>query len=375
MQTKWTRRALVAAVLVAGVWAGRGITQTPPPAPAPEPTLVDSKTKDYGSRPVAYIYGTVPVTRADLAEFLIARGGHEKVELLVNKMIIEEEAKKRGITVTTQEMEAAFAADLQISNPPIRKDDFINLILPKYNKTFYEWMEDVVRPRLILGKMCEKNVQVTEDDLKRLFERDYGEKRAVKIIIFPKGDNLRSVQQTWEQIRNNEAEFDRVARSQANAGLASVGGEIKPIARFQIGDDKDKVVEQIAFALKEGEVSQIFETNQGFMVMKLLRNVPADTKVKMEQVKEALQKEAYDLKLTAEIPKMFAVLCKQADPKVLLNGPPSKWKHEKSVKEMVDEVNRQNQPTAAQPSAVQPAGGTPPAAQVPPTVGQTPPMK
>lgn len=348
MQTNFRRRILLAGVLAAGV-AGWGFTQSPLPAPSAEPTLVDPKGKDYGSRPVAYIYNNVAVTRADLAEFLIARGGHEKVELLVNKMIIEEEAKRRKITVTPQEMEAAFKADLNISNPPIRKEDFINLILPKYNKTYFEWMEDVVRPRLILGKMCADRIKVTDEDLKRIFEREFGEKKAVKIIIWPKGDDLKSITKTWELIRNSAEEFDRVARSQANAGLASVAGEIKPIARHQIGDDKDKIVEQIAYSLKEGEISQIFETQQGYMVMKLLKTVPVDAKAKFETEKEKLYREAYDLKQGAEIPKMFAELCKAANPNVLLNGPPSAWRFDKSSRELAEDVIKQHQ--------VQPASG------------------
>ncbi|MBL8868005.1 MAG: peptidyl-prolyl cis-trans isomerase [Gemmataceae bacterium] len=358
MATIFRKRLLLAGALAVGVgaMAQRAMTQSPLGAPSPEPTLVDPKSKDYGSRPVAYIYNTVPVTRADLAEFLIARGGHEKVELLVNKMIIEEEAKRRKITVTPQEMEAAFKADLNISNPPIRKEDFINLLLPKYNKTFYEWMEDVVRPRLLLGKMCEesKRVVVAEADVQRIFEREYGEKKAVKIIIWPKGDDFKSITKTWELIRKSDSEFDATARTQANAGLASTAGEIKPIARFQIGDDKDKIVEKVAFELKEGEVSHIFETQQGYMVMKLLKTLPPDSKVKYADVKEKLYKEAYDLKLTAEIPKMFAELCKAANPAVLLSGPPSQWRFEKSSRELAEDVLRQHQ----QP--VQPAGATAP---------------
>lgn len=348
MQTQFRRRLMLAGVLAAGALAGQAFTQ----APSTEPTLVDPKSKDYGSRPVAYINTTTAVTRADLAEFLIARGGHEKVELLVNKLIIEEAAKKRNITVTPQEMEAAFKADLNISNPPIRKEDFINLILPKYNKTYFEWMEDVVRPRLILGKMCADRVKVTDEDLLQLYTREYGEKKAVKIIIWPKGDDLKSITKTWDLIRKSEAEFDATARSQSNASLASTAGEIKPIARFQIGDDKDKIVETIAFTLKEGEVSQIFETHQGYMVMKLVKTIPADAKVKLADVKERLHKEAYDLKQAAEIPKMFAELSKDAKPSILLSGPPAAWRFEKPTRGAED-VIREN-------GGIQPTAGTAP---------------
>src|SRR5262245_57648536 len=62
---------------------------------------------------VGYIYGIVPVTREDLGEFLIARGGYEKLDLLVNKKIIEVEAARRGVTVTPLEVESGLNEDLR----------------------------------------------------------------------------------------------------------------------------------------------------------------------------------------------------------------------------------------------------------------------
>src|SRR5438128_1326173 len=44
---------------------------------------------DYNARVVAYIHGNIPVTRVELAEFLIARFGKERIEFLVNRKIVE----------------------------------------------------------------------------------------------------------------------------------------------------------------------------------------------------------------------------------------------------------------------------------------------
>src|SRR5438874_2664672 len=61
-----------------------------PGAPAAQPSPLPVPEPD--KRVVAYLYGNVPVTREELGDFLIARGGHEKLELLLNKKIIEIEA-------------------------------------------------------------------------------------------------------------------------------------------------------------------------------------------------------------------------------------------------------------------------------------------
>src|SRR5207249_12001612 len=81
---------------------------------------------------VAYIYGNVPVTREELGDFLIARGGAEKLELLVNKKIIEVEAARRNISVTSTEIEAGLNDDLK--GLGINKKDFIEHVLPRYGK-------------------------------------------------------------------------------------------------------------------------------------------------------------------------------------------------------------------------------------------------
>src|SRR5437762_11847129 len=73
-----------------GFWLGRGAPQSaavaaPPPPPQQPPT----PPSDYSQRVVAYVYNTIPITREDLGEYLIARQGSDKVELLVNKRSIE----------------------------------------------------------------------------------------------------------------------------------------------------------------------------------------------------------------------------------------------------------------------------------------------
>src|SRR5262249_14111486 len=79
--------------------------QTPPamaqpPPPAQTAPVAPPTNPDYSNRVVAYIYGTTAITREELGEYLIARYGSEKLELLINKRIIEHACQERGIEVT-----------------------------------------------------------------------------------------------------------------------------------------------------------------------------------------------------------------------------------------------------------------------------------
>jgi hypothetical protein len=338
-------RARAAAAVGLGLFAGAAFAQQPAAAQArPGPTPAE-----LAATPVAFIYGNVPVTRQDLGEFLIARGGTDKLELLVNKMIIERECSKRGVTVTTQEMEAALLSDLD--GLSIKKADFVKVVLPRYGKTLYEWMEDVIKPRLLLTKLCSHRIKLDQADLDKQFEREYGEKRRVQIIMWPKGDDLKAIERDYAKIRTSQEEFDRAARAMANPQLASVCGHIKPISRHVFAEDPK--IEKLAFELKPGEVSQIIQTSQGFVVMKMHEVIPPNATVKREDVMKTLEKQAMEEKLTLEIPKCFAELKTAAQPKLLIDGPPL-WKTDVAPGRSVDDVMRGPGTAPQQPAA----GGT-----------------
>jgi len=344
---KLTRRLATAALLAGGVGVTAALAQPPaaqPPAAAPAP-----QAEDYG-RPVAYVNGNVAITRRDLGEFLMARGGADKIDLLINKMIIENEAKRLAITVTETEMEAAFLSDLEgLGEGGVKKGDFVKIVLPKYGKSLFEWMEDVIRPRLLLTKMIAGSIRVTEEEIQVQFEREYGEKRQVQIVMWPAGDDPKTILASYEKLRASQAEFDSAARQQANPALAAALGKIKPISRHMYA--QDKVIETVGFELKVGELSQVLETKQGYVVMKLLGVIPPADKIDRAAIKARLEKQALDEKFTAAIPAHFKKLHDAAAPQVIYNGP-TLWKWSGDTKDAVNDILKQH---------VTPAGGTAPA--------------
>jgi hypothetical protein len=308
---------------VFGLAADRTLAQAPAPrTPAPNKSWV------------GLIYGQIPVTREELGEFLIARGGYEKVELLVNKRIIEVEAARRNIAVTNTEVRAALEEDVR--GLGISYDDFRTKVLPRYNKSLYEWTEDVVKPRLLLTKMCRDQVQVTETDLKRLFDNKFGERRQAKLICWNEQD-MRAAQKDWDLARKGDVEFDSVARRQADPNLAAAAGLTQPVGRNAYDDTegREASVEKVLFNLKEGEISQLFKVPAGVMCVKCVKIIPPDTTVKLEQVKAVLEKEVFDRKLSAAIPKYFDGLKKQANPEVFLKGPPTAKEFEEGTKQIM----------------------------------------
>jgi hypothetical protein len=277
---------------------------------------------------VAYIFGTLPITREQLGEYLIQRMGAERLNNLVNRCIIEQAARERGIEVTAAEIEADFAETLKGFAPHITLKDFETKILKPRNKTLYEWKEDVIRPKLLLARMCKDNVKITDKDLHDAFEAYYGEKVDCKIIMWPKAEQHIAMA-VYPKIRDSEEEFDRVAKVQASPSLASQGGHIQPIARHTTGNE---VLEKAVFGLEAGEMTALLDTPEGYVVAKCIKRIPPDTSKHLENEREKLSAEIYRRRLEMiEIPKLFQHLREEANPKIV-------FKHEWSEEELIRDV-------------------------------------
>ena len=329
--------SVAAAGYIFGITTDRAAAQPAPPGTLPpgvQPNAQPQPQAQADRRTVAYIYGNVPVTREELGDFLIARGGWEKLELLVNKKIIEVEARRRGVTISEAEVKKGLEDDLR--GLKISQADFEKLMLPRVGKSMYEWTEDVIKPRLILTKMCKDRVKVTDDDLNKLFQNQYGEKRQARVICWSKKD-LRAAQSQWAEARKSDEDFIRVAKTQADPALAAAGGLTAPLGRNS--GAADLKVEKILFSLKVGEISQLIEVPAGVMCVKLVAIIPADPKMKPEgKVKEELYKVMYEKRLSEEIPKCFMELKKLAQPNLLLTGPPSTAQLREGVDNLINQA-------------------------------------
>jgi hypothetical protein len=358
MRVRMSRSRLLIGIAFVGlatfsiIWGRHGslsIATANPPAPAQTAAQPDtpplsapaSSSSDYSHRVVAYIYDTIPITREELGEYLIARMGKERLAKLVNKRIIEHVCQEKGVEVTQAEIDADLAETLK--GLAVNRADFVNKVLKQYRMTLYEWKEDAIKPRLLLTKLCRDRVKVTEEDLQQAFEAYHGEKLDCRLILWPSQEKSH-VFMLYPKIRDNEEEFDRVSKQQPDPKLAATAGKIAPFGRHTTGNEE---MEKAAFALKPGEISQVIETPQGLVVIKCLQHIPPDGK-KLEEVRDVLTQDIISRKINQqEIPKFFSELRERAHPTLFL-------KEGETEDELVREAQRELQ--MATPKTPVPAG-------------------
>jgi hypothetical protein len=302
--------------------------------PAPLPTPVSSSYKE---GVVAYIYNGTPITRAQFAEYLIARFGGEKLEPFLNRAIVERACKEQGITVEPAEVDADLTDTLK--SVPGDKRQFLDELLRQKQMTLKEWKEDVIRPKLLMAKYCYSlnRVKFREEDVSHAFESLYGEKRLVQLIIWtPDEVKNHAPQEVYGEICADKDRFDKEARCQWDKKLGSTAGQLKPFGRYSQDNHE---MEAMAFKLHEGEITPVLPLFQGqdaekvgAYVMKCLKHIPADATKKLSDVRAGLEREIMEHQLKIEIAKALEELKKAASPKftlderegekVLPSGPP-----------------------------------------------------
>lgn len=268
-------------------------------------------------RVVAYLYGDKPLSRQEFGEYLIARYGKERIRPFVNMKVIDGIAKKHNIVVTEAEIEADI--EQTCSKIGVPKKDFVEKVLKdRYGKSIDEWRYDVVKPRLILTHLCREELKLDDEELKKIYENFYGERIQCQVIMFTK-EQRQYVTRIYDELRKNPVKFDEEARGQFNSQLAATKGIVDPIGRNS-GPATAKI-EEIAFSLKEGEISEIIEIPTALMIIKNVKHHKPNGQVTFEQAKPHLAREATERQLEQLIPKKFAEISQEAHPLFVFSPP------------------------------------------------------
>lgn len=268
-------------------------------------------------RTVAFI-GNMPIMREELGEYLIARFGAERLEFMVNRKIVEMEARKHGIGVTDSEVEYRFREELGKFGPvPLTEAEFVKNILGRFKKSLYEWKEDVIRPKLMMEKLVKSQIKVTDQEVADGFEARFGPKVECRMIVMQPG-NSAAVQEMWNKVKNSREQFIAEAKKQYIPALQEKEGLVPPINRH-FGD---KSIEDWAFKLKVNEVSEPIRMPDGnYVLLMCEKHIPKDVNVRFDTaIRMKIHQDIEEIKLAQKIPEVFAKLHQEANPRLVLQN-------------------------------------------------------
>lgn len=228
------------------------------------------------------------ISRRDLEKACAERFGEEVLEAMVNKKLILHHCQKRGVTITQQEVEEEL--DRIAKRFQLSRQHYLELLQNERGVTEQEYKRDILWPTIALRKLAAAELVVTEEELRNEFESQYGESVRVRIIVVQSGDKAQKLHQ---QLTANPDDFARLAMSESiDVNSAPIGGLIQPIRRH-VGDPG---IEQAAFALGDGQISQIIPIGNQFAILKCEgHNEPRP--VSFASVKNQLEESIRDGKL------------------------------------------------------------------------------
>jgi parvulin-like peptidyl-prolyl isomerase len=261
-----------------------------------------------------------PISLAELADECITRHGSEVLDGEINRKILQQELNRKKVAVTEQDIDAevARAADAYGFAKPDGTPDvekWLKSVTEQPGATVDLYVRDAVWPSVALKKLVGGRVDVTDEDMRKAFESNYGER--VEVLAIVVSDN-RQAQKVWDLARNNntDAFFSELAQQYSvEPASRSNGGKVPPIRRY----GGSPLIEEEAFKLKANELSGIVAVDGQYIIMRCQgRTRPVQTD--FNAVKAELVKDIQEKKVRSQMTKEFDRLREVAEVDNFLAG-------------------------------------------------------
>lgn len=246
------------------------------------------------SNVVAVVNGE-EISRDTLANVLINIYGEEGLERIIRRTLVKQEAKKRNITVTEEDISKRIELHIdgqiqqQMKQGGLKDEQDLNRELEKAGMTLEQYRKNIakmfkltngqVEAELLAEKIIKETIKITDEELHEVFEEQLGEKILARQIVFR---TIRDAENNLKRLKSG-ANFEALAKKESiDRNSASRGGKMHPFG-------PEGVMGKTVANLKNGEISDIVKTDSGYHIIKLEKRIPRSTK-KFSEVKDDLVK-------------------------------------------------------------------------------------
>lgn len=247
------------------------------------------------------------ISREKLYQAMLDQSGDEALDQMITVMLIEQEGKKRDISVSDDEVDAEITKLVDETFGGER--DFFDQALEQHGIK-PELFQQNIKIDLTVRKLAAAGLEFSEEELKEHFEEnqtsyDQPEEIEVRHILVETEEEAREILTLLEQ----GADFGELARERSqDPGSAAEGGHLG----FSPRGENVPAFEEVAFALEKGELSEPVETNFGYHVIELLDRKPGRAVV-FAEVKEQVRADMNEARLPELIQELVASLWDNAN--------------------------------------------------------------
>lgn len=247
---------------------------------------------------VAAIVNGRNITMRELAEACIDRHGAEVLQGAIDRKLLEQACRSKNLQVTQEDINNEIARAAKSMGKDV---DTWLAELKEQGVEMDLYVHDTVWPTAALKKLVGSEVEVTDEDLQKGYEANYGPRvRCLAIVL----NNQRQAQDVWEMARANPSKEyfgELAAQYSIEAGSKGLKGEVPPIQKH--GGQPN--LEKEAFSLKTGELSGLVHIGDNWILLHCLgRTTP--TPVNFEDVRQEIFTDLLEKKQRIAMAKTFS---------------------------------------------------------------------
>jgi len=262
--------------------------------------------------PIAAMVNGSEIRQSQLAEECLARHGSAILEAIVNKTIIEQGCKQKGITVGPEDVDAEI--DLMAKRFNLPRDKWIELIKDERGVTPQQYADEIVWPMLALRRLAHAQIEPTTEEIVEAHEHQYGPAVKARIIVLRTPSEAERVR---GEALDRPDDFGTLARKHSvDVGSASANGWVQPIRRHT-GEPR---FEAVAFGLPVGGISPVVQVADQFIILKCEGHLPA-ADVKLADVQARIVEELRERKSREVSSAVFRRLQEGSKVENVMNDP------------------------------------------------------
>lgn len=204
-----------------------------------------------------------PISYDQVARECVAQHGVKVLDSMINRLIIQQECEKRGVVVKESEIKREVEEISGKFNLPI--DSWYQMLQAERDITPDQYHRDIIWPMLALKKLAGQEITVSEEDMRKAFERDYGPRVEARLILID--GSIRRANDVWDECTRDPDNFDALAQKySADSNSRPLGGVVPAIRRHAM---ENKQIEDAAFKLKPGQISAVLQIKENrYMILK-----------------------------------------------------------------------------------------------------------
>lgn len=255
------------------------------------------------------------ITRQQVASECLRRFGEDVLEDIVNKYLVQAELQKNGIAITEKDINDAITTEAKQFG--MSGDRWLKLISSKRSMTADQIKNDYIWNKLALRRLVADQIQVSREELEERMEFEFGGKVQVRQIVL---DGPQQAAEILASARTNPDNFERLAKQHSiDPNSKAIGGLLPPVRRNSGLPEFEKT----AFSLQPGQISDIIQVADKYIILRCERIFPADELPpdQLAAVHDRLIDEVTNAKLADAAMQMFAQMQKTAQIQNVMNDP------------------------------------------------------